>query len=183
MVRRFVSFVVLCSAAACATARHAPPASVFLPEPPLDFAYDVPLRDEPCPSCSTMPLDPEVARAVEKRLTDLKSLGGNCASYGAVLESSYRSGQITLRPYMWRVGSHLASGEAKPNGEMVLARDVDSLNVGLRTVDDLVRTMEHEAVHIAFKTSSGTSLTEARTNDYVRACVTAGSRVEGPGSR
>ena len=56
---------------------------------------------------------------------------------------------------MWRVGQHLASGEAKPNGDMTLAREIDSLNVGIRTVDDVMRSIEHEAVHIAFALPSG----------------------------
>ena len=183
MVRRVASIVAVFGVTACAPARHAPPVAAFAPTPLVAFANDVPLRDVPCPTCSTTPLGPEVTNALEKRLVDLKARGGDCASYAAVLETSYRSGQITIRPYMWRVGSHLASGEAKPNGEMILARDIDSLNVGVRTVDDLVRTMEHEAAHITFKTSSGTEPTESRTNEYVKACVTAGSPVEGHGSR
>jgi hypothetical protein len=71
---------------------------------------------------------------------------------------------------MWRVGAHLASGEAKPNGEMMLAREIDSLNVGLRTVNDVLFTMEHEAAHIAFDLPSGIEASEDRTNQTVRAC-------------
>jgi hypothetical protein len=113
-------------------------------------------------------LDWDLTLAIEKRLSDLKARGGYCSSYAAALESSYRSGQITLRPFMWRVGSQLASGEAKPNGDMILAREIDPLNVGVRTVDDLLWTMEHEAAHIAFKIENG--VTEDRADDYVRAC-------------
>jgi hypothetical protein len=116
----------------------------------------------------TLPLDWDLTLAIEKRLSDLKARGGYCSSYAAALESSYRSGQITLRPFMWRVGSQLASGEAKPNGDMILAREIDPLNVGVRTVDDLLWTMEHEAAHIAFKIENG--VTEDRADDYVRAC-------------
>jgi hypothetical protein len=87
-----------------------------------------------------------------------------------VLESSYRSGQITLRPYMWRTGSHLTSGEGKPNGDMMLAREIDSLNVGVRTVDDVLWTMEHEAAHIAFDLASGDQANEEKTDQTVRAC-------------
>jgi len=121
-----------------------------------------------CDSCTTLPVDAEIVRAVEKRVAELKARGGHCSSYGAVLEASLKSGQITIRPFMWRVGSQLASGEAKPNGEMILAREIDSLNVGLRTLDDLLRTMEHEAAHIAFRISN--SFTEDHADDYVRAC-------------
>ena len=121
-----------------------------------------------CDSCTTLPVDAEIVRAVEKRVAELKARGGHCSSYGAVLESSLKSGQITIRPFMWRVGSQLASGEAKPNGEMILAREIDSLNVGLRTLDDLLRTMEHEAAHIAFRINN--SFTEDHADAYVRAC-------------
>jgi len=112
--------------------------------------------------------DSAVIRAIEKRVAELKTRGGVCSSYAAVMESAHRSGQITIRPYMWRVGPHLTSGEAKPNGEMVLARNIDSLNVGLRTVDDLVRSIEHEAVHIALRLEN--DLVGDRADDYVRAC-------------
>ncbi|MGH7694816.1 MAG: hypothetical protein ACRENH_07535 [Gemmatimonadaceae bacterium] len=123
----------------------------------------------PCEVCATLPVDSTVTRAIEKRVADLKARGGHCSDYGTVLENSYRSGRIMIRPYMWRVGSHLASGEAKPNGEMVLAREIDSLNVGVRTLDDLLRSMEHEAAHIAFRIDTR-GVTEDRANDYVRAC-------------
>ena len=112
----------------------------------------------------------EITRAVESRLVDLKARGGDCSRYAAVLESSYRSGQITIRPFMWRVGSSLASGEATPTGEMMLAREIDSLNVGVRTVNDVLWTMEHEAAHIAFELASGTEASEEKTNQTVRAC-------------
>ncbi|MGQ0640883.1 MAG: hypothetical protein ACT4P6_08985 [Gemmatimonadaceae bacterium] len=127
-----------------------------------------PLIDGTCASCSATPPDAQLTRAIEKRVAELKARGGVCSSYAAVLESSYRSGQISIRPYMWRVGSYLTSGEAKPNGEMVLAREIDSLNVGLRTLDDLVRSMEHEAAHIAFKVDN--DLTSDRADEYVRGC-------------
>ena len=115
-------------------------------------------------------LGDDVSRAVESRIRDLKSRGGVCSSYGEVLERSYRSGRITIRPFMWRVGETLVSGEAKPNGEMTLAREIDPLNVGVRTVDDVVRTMEHEAAHIAFGVTNGVDVRTDHANDYVSAC-------------
>jgi hypothetical protein len=124
----------------------------------------------------------EVTRAIESRIAELKQRGGVCSQYGAVIEDSYRNGRITIRPYMWRVGDRLASGEARPNGEMTLAREIDSLNVGLRTVDDLLWSMEHEAVHIAFNVVTGVSTVEDRANPYVRACR-ADANPGGAGSR
>jgi len=124
----------------------------------------------PCDDCSAIPIPSEINRVVEARIADLKARGGDCSRYGAALESSYRSGQITLRPYMWRTGSHLTSGEAKPDGAMMLAREIDSLNVGVRTVDDVVWTMEHEAAHIAFDLASGNESSEEKVNQTVRAC-------------
>ena len=123
-----------------------------------------------CTDCSAIPMPTEITRAVESRISDLKTRGGDCSRYGTVLESSYRSGRITLRPFMWRVGTHLASGEAKPNGDMTLAREIDSLNVGVRTVDDVLFSMEHEAVHITFALASGIEASEVKANQYVQGC-------------
>lgn len=128
------------------------------------------VADVSCFTCATLPVDSTVTRAIEKRVADLKARGGHCSDYGTVLENTYRSGRITIRPYMWRVGSQLASGEAKPNGDMVLAREIDSLNVGVRTIHDLLWSMEHEAVHIAFKIDTQLGMAEDHANDYVRAC-------------
>ncbi|MBK6307134.1 MAG: hypothetical protein IPF47_15990 [Gemmatimonadetes bacterium] len=108
---------------------------------------------------------------LERRLAALKAKGGDCAAYGAVLERAYRSGQITIRPYMWRVGVQLASGEAHPNGDIFLAREIDSLNVGRRTFDDLVWSMEHEAAHLAFNLDSPLDRGPGdRADAVVRAC-------------
>lgn len=126
--------------------------------------------DVPCASCAAIPMSDQVMRAVEERITDLGVRGGDCRAYGEVLDRSYRSGQITIRPYMWRVGTHLAAGEAKPSGEMTLAREIDSLNVGRRTIDELTWSMEHEAVHIAFRISSGPRDNEDAVDAYVRSC-------------
>lgn len=49
-------------------------------------------------------------------------------------------------------------------------REIDALNVGVRTMDDLLWSMEHEAAHIAFKIDTQIGLAEDRANDYVGAC-------------
>ena len=124
-------------------------------------------------------LPPELSLAIETRLAELERRGGVCSRYAEVLERSYRSGRIKLRPYMWRVRGHLVSGEARPNGEMILAQEIDSLNVGMRTIDDLVWTVEHEAAHIAFRLPSDNGLQDDRANSYVRACRSGEEAAEG----
>lgn len=126
--------------------------------------------DVACTECNAIPMPADVGHAIESRIDVLKARGGDCSRYASVLEQSYRSGRITIRPYMWRVGRHLASGEAKPNGDMTLAREIDSLNVGVRTVEDVVFSMEHEAVHITFDLASGIEATEEKANQIVRGC-------------
>jgi hypothetical protein len=86
-----------------------------------------------------------------------------------VIEQSFRQGKIRMRPFMWRVGAQLASGEARPTGEMVLAREIDSLNVGARTLDDVVASVEHEAAHIAFDIAPGNG-SEAKASTLVAQC-------------
>lgn len=171
---RFLTLIALAAAAACASVRGGSGSTAALEPgtaapPPIAAtpAPNGPLCTE-CNSVVAMPTD--VTLAIESRLTDLKQRGGVCSQYGAVLEDAYRNGRISIRPYMWRVGGRLASGEARPNGEMTLAREIDSLNVGLRTVDDLLWSMEHEAAHIAFNVVTGVSTNEDRANPYVRAC-------------
>ena len=138
---------------------------------PVRGSVEAPLRDEStCDDCDAVPMPAELTRAIETRIADLRWRGGVCAQYGAVLEQSYRGGRITIRPFMWRVGTHLASGEAKPNGEMTLALEIDPLNVGVRTVDDVVRSMEHEAAHITFDLREGLEDGEDEANRHVRAC-------------
>ena len=170
----FGLMLLLVSAAACSSALLATPSGRG---PNLSMSSgdnsstEVTRVEAPCRDCgAAIPLSTEITRAVESRIADLKARGGDCSRYGAVIESSYRGGQITLRPFMWRVGTHLASGEAKPNGDMMLAREIDSLNVGVRTVDDVVGTMEHEAAHIAFDLASGSEASEEKTNQVVRGC-------------
>ena len=126
--RLTISFATLAAVAACASARGSTSASANLSGPRGEGNNgDVPTRAEsPSTRSDAIPIPTEITRAVETRISDLKNRGGDCQRLGTVLESSYRSGQITLRPYMWRVGTHLASGEGKPNGDMVLAREIDS---------------------------------------------------------
>ena len=71
---------------------------------------------------------------------------------------------------MWRVEGRLVSGQATPDGNMVLARDIDPLNVGLRTVDDVLWSVEHEAAHIAFRIPNDEWAGLDRANRYVREC-------------
>lgn len=115
-------------------------------------------------------LTDDIRRAIESRLADLRDRGGECAAYGEVLERAYREGRITLRPYMWRVGTRLTAGMARLDGTMTLAREIDSLNVGVRTPDDVVWSMEHEAVHVTFRIPSWTPYDEEQTDAFVRTC-------------
>ncbi len=170
--RLAVSLITLSAAVACASARATSSASMMSSPTAAERpnAGPVASSDLTCDDCGAIPIPTEITRAVEARIADLKTRGGDCSRYGSVLESSYRSGQITLRPFMWRTGAHLTSGEAKPNGDMMLAREIDSLNVGVRTVDDVIWTMEHEAAHIAFDLASGNEANEEKTDQTVRAC-------------
>lgn len=103
-----------------------------------------------CGSCTPSSLSSDEEALLARRIAELKAKGGMCAAYAEVLERSFRSGQISVRPFMWRVGAQLASGEAHPDGMIYLAREIDALNVGRRTFDELLWTLEHEAAHIAF---------------------------------
>ena len=55
-------------------------------------------NDATCSECGAVPMATDVAHAIETRLEALKSRGGDCSRYAAVLEQSYRGGRITLRP-------------------------------------------------------------------------------------
>jgi hypothetical protein len=124
----------------------------------------------PCSDCDSIPMPREIARAIEARIADLAARGGDCGTYGAVLEQTYRSGRITVRPYMWRVGAHLTSGEAHPDGEIAFAQEIDSLNIGVRTISEMTWSAEHEAVHLAFHIPSHTAEDETQVNGHVLAC-------------
>lgn len=110
------------------------------------------------------------AAAVGARVADLKSRGGECEEYGALLERALAGGHITLRPYMWRVEGNLASARGESTGELTIARDIDSLNVGVRTLEDVLRSAEHEAAHMAFRIPSGDQAREAQVDARVEGC-------------
>jgi hypothetical protein len=174
-LRSLLSVSALAVSTACTSAGgSASVSSISVPQPSLDAlaanATFAGTGDLPCTDCDAIPMPADITRAVETRIADLKARGGTCSRYGTILETSYRRGRIIIRPFMWRVGSHLASGEAKPNGDMTLAREIDSLNVGVRTVDDVLWSMEHEAVHIAFDLASGGEASEVEADRYVRSC-------------
>ena len=126
-----------------------------------------------CRGCTTLPMPPELATAIEARVVELKARGGDCAAYGAVLEEALAGGHITIKPYMWRVQGNLASAEGESSGEMTLARDIDSLNVGVRALDDVLHSAEHEAAHIALRIASGDEVREARVEERVKECRSA----------
>ena len=126
--------------------------------------------DASCDKCAPVAMRPEVARAIETRIADLKVRGGDCQAYGEALERTYIAGKIILRPYMWRVNGNLASGTAHSEGDITLAVDIDSLNVGVRTMDELLKSVEHEAAHIAFQSLRRDDAGEAEVDKRVRAC-------------
>lgn len=123
-----------------------------------------------CAGCGVDALEDEVIRAVAVRVADLKARGGACQAYGAVLEGSLASKRIVVRPFMWRVGGSLASAQASSTGEIDVARDVDPLNIGRRSLDEVVHSVEHEAVHIAFAIPSGAEWNEMLVNERVDGC-------------
>ena len=125
-----------------------------------------------CVECSAPPTS-ELAAAIEARVADLKARGGECEEYGIVLQDALVSGRIAIRPYMWRVQGNLASAQGESSGEMTIARDIDSLNVGVRGVDEVLRSAEHEAAHIAFHIPSGDPEREARIDRRVDSCRAA----------
>jgi len=124
----------------------------------------------PCDGCAADAAEDEVIRAVALRVADLKARGGACQAYGAVLEGSLAGKRIVVRPFMWRVGGSLASAQALSTGEIDVARDVDALNIGRRSLDEVVHSVEHEAVHIAFAIPSGAEWNEMLVNERVEGC-------------
>jgi predicted unusual protein kinase regulating ubiquinone biosynthesis (AarF/ABC1/UbiB family) len=141
--------------------------------PPAPVRQGLMVTDARCDTCGPAAMRPDLAKAIESRIADLKSRGGSCAQYGDVLEKSYTSGQITLRPFMWRVQGNLTAGSARESGELSTAMEIDSLNVGRRSVDEVVRSIEHEAAHVAFQLPSRDAMSERLVDERVRACAAA----------
>jgi hypothetical protein len=127
-----------------------------------------------CAACAEQAASSEVIRALVQRVTDLKARGGDCQTYAAVLEGSLAARRIVVRPFMWRVGAQLASAQATSTGEIDVARDVDALNVGRRSLDEVVHSVEHEAAHIAFAIPSGTGWNELLVDERVGGCRRTG---------
>jgi len=159
--RRRISLVIGVAALTGCAHRAVAPA---IPPWPVERAVEA-----LCAQC-TLPPGGEVRAALETRIVVLKGLGGACSEYGKVLETSLAAGRIGVRPYMWRVGSQLASAQARPDGDILVAREIDSLNVGVRKVADVIRSVEHEAAHIAFAIPSGEQSNEASVNSHVGEC-------------
>ncbi|MHB8837810.1 MAG: hypothetical protein ACYC7F_02530 [Gemmatimonadaceae bacterium] len=123
-----------------------------------------------CQGCERLTTDDEVLSAVASRVADLKARGGVCEAYGTVLEGSLAAQRIVVRPFMWRVGPNLASAQAKSTGEIDVAREVDALNIGRRSLDEVLRSVEHEAAHIAFAIPSGAAWNEALVDERIGEC-------------
>jgi len=128
------------------------------------------------PSPAIPESDTELAAAIESLVTDLKARGGDCEEFGAVLENALATGHIRIRPYMWRVEGNLASAQGESSGELTIARDIDALNVGVRRLDDVLRSAEHEAAHIALRIPSGDASREAKVDERVNSCRSGGPR-------
>lgn len=124
----------------------------------------------PMPSHRPAPIPSEIARALEARVVELQRRGGACAAYAAVMAYSYRRGSIAVRPYMWRVDGRLVSGSAAPDGSIQIAREIDPLNPGVRTIDDVLWSVEHEAAHLAFRIPNDELSGQDPADRYVRAC-------------
>jgi hypothetical protein len=169
-IRRILLVAAIGGATSGATACATAPARSRAPE----VAAQAPVQENApassCGNCATLPVAADLAAAITLRVADLKARGGECAAYGAVLEDALTSGHIRIRPFMWRVDGNLASAQGESTGEMTVARDIDSLNVGVRRLDEVLRSAEHEAAHIAWRIPSGDPVREARVNELVDGC-------------
>jgi predicted unusual protein kinase regulating ubiquinone biosynthesis (AarF/ABC1/UbiB family) len=145
-------------------------ATLATTHPPAPVRQTLTAMDARCDSCGPVAMRPEIAKAIEVRVADLKTRGGACQAYGEVLEKSFAAGLIRLRPFMWRVQGTLASGSATENGEISTAIEIDSLNPGVRTLDDVLRSIEHEAAHVAFQLPSRDASSEVAVDRRVREC-------------
>ena len=175
-MRALLQLVLCLSVVACVSAGPAvrvgsTPPALRAAVDPARLAQTLPAPSvEACSNCSVLPMTSDVTAAIAARVADLKALGGDCMTYGDVLEMSLAAGRITVRPYMWRVGPNLASASATPGGDMLLAREIDPLNVGVRTVSDVLQSLEHEAAHVAFRLVAGDPASEQLADEHVRAC-------------
>ena len=160
-MQRLLSLLLPAFLGGCAVARTPSPTVVDPVAPTPDV---LPAAD----SAAAAVVDEVLAVRSTQRVAELKSRGGECAAYGSVLETSLLDRRVTVRPFMWRVGGRLVSGEARSEGNIVVARHIDPYNVGVRTVDDMVRTLEHEAAHVAFGVPNGPDVDLA--NAIVQAC-------------
>jgi hypothetical protein len=154
----------------CAVNRAAVREAAPLPAPATVSVDPASADSGACDGCAPRTLDLVLLVRSTARVADLKSRGGECAEYGSVLETSMQAGRVSVRPYMWRVDGRLVSGEAQPDGSIIVARHIDVLNVGIRTIEDVIWTLEHEAAHVAFRISNGTDALSDRANELVRAC-------------
>lgn len=179
-MRPLVVAVLAAVAGGCAVSRSAS-GPVGAPEPPQAQSDSVAFESGVCAECASGPLDQSLTVRSTERVAELKSRGGQCARYGTVLEASLREGRVTLRPFMWRVGGHLVSGEARDDGAIVVARHIDPLNIGVRTIEDVIWTLEHEAAHTAFQIPNGLDAGGDRANALVRQCrEDSGSETRSP---
>lgn len=156
-----------------------PPAVAPAPAPAAGFALPSDTGAAAaawCASCGSAVQDDAVLQAVAARIADLKARGGTCQRYADVLEGSLAANRIVVRPFMWRVGPYLASAQAKSTGEIDVAREIDALNIGRRSLDEVVHSIEHEAAHIAFGIPSGTEASEAAVEVQVGECQASGAR-------
>ena len=155
MLARLVPFLLLVSIG-CAVSRPVPRTA---PEPVIASS-----------NTESIVLDRQLFSLSTHRVAELKSQGGSCAEYASILETSLQQGRVTMRPFMWRVGGKLVSGQASTDGVIVIARHIDSLNVGVRTTDDVIWSLEHEAAHLAFRIPNGTGNPDDGANAVVRGC-------------
>ena len=159
LMRRLLLLLMSGYLAGCAVSRTPSP-TVAAPE----------ILEPATADSAVLSVDPVLAVRSTQRVAELKSLGGECAAYGSVLESSMLEGRVTVRPYMWRVGGRLVSGQARTSGDIMIARHIDPMNRGVRSVDDVVRTLEHEAAHVAFGVTNGPAGMVDNASSIVDAC-------------
>ncbi|MDQ3698745.1 MAG: hypothetical protein M3373_12100 [Gemmatimonadota bacterium] len=109
-----------------------PSRSVLLPAKiSTPFSAPTAMHRAPIPT-QAVPVGGDIALAIELRLAELEQRGGACSEYASVMERSYRQGRIVIRPFMWRAEGRLVSAQGTPDGDIVLARDIDPARPGRR---------------------------------------------------